>query len=192
MVSRTRAGDAESAPLPLVQEVVDLWVQMQARLQAHFAALAAEHSLSMMQAKVLMQLDTSSAVTMRALADRLQYDPSNLTSVIDHMEALGAIQRRPDPRDRRVKGLTLTAAGAQIRERFGYVFGPVADTTKIGFYKPVLEPHVIDGPFTEAKEVFGGYYVLDAADIDEAIDAAARIPAARMEGSVEVRPVVEL
>ena len=118
MVSRTRAGDTGPVPLPLVQEVVGLWVQMQARLQAHFAALAAEHSLSVMQAKVLMQLDTSSAVTMRALADRLQYDPSNLTSVIDHMEALGAIQRRPDPRDRRVKSLTLTAAGAEIRERF--------------------------------------------------------------------------
>src|ERR1700746_2617422 len=49
-----------------------------------------------------------------------------------------------------------------------------------------------DGPFADTKEVFGGYYVLDAADIDEAIDAASRIPAARMEGSVEVRPVVEL
>jgi hypothetical protein len=49
-----------------------------------------------------------------------------------------------------------------------------------------------DGPFADTKEVFGGYYVLDAANIDEAIDAAARIPAARMEGSVEVRPVVEI
>jgi hypothetical protein len=49
-----------------------------------------------------------------------------------------------------------------------------------------------DGPFADTKEVFGGYYVLDADNIDEAIDAAARIPAARMEGSVEVRPVVEL
>jgi hypothetical protein len=48
-----------------------------------------------------------------------------------------------------------------------------------------------DGPFADTKEVFGGYYVLDAANIDEAIDAASRIPAARMEGSIEVRPVVE-
>jgi hypothetical protein len=45
--------------------------------------------------------------------------------------------------------------------------------------------------FADTKEVFGGYYVLDAANIDEAIDAASRIPAARMEGSIEVRPVVE-
>ncbi len=48
-----------------------------------------------------------------------------------------------------------------------------------------------DGPFADTKEVFGGYYVFDAANIDEAIDAAARIPAARLDGSVEVRPVVE-
>jgi hypothetical protein len=51
-------GDVAGATGPQVQEVVGLWVQVQARLQAHFAALAAEHSLSMMQAKVLTQLDT--------------------------------------------------------------------------------------------------------------------------------------
>lgn len=48
-----------------------------------------------------------------------------------------------------------------------------------------------DGPFAETKEVFGGYYVFDAADLDEAIELASRIPAARLGGSVEVRPVVE-
>jgi hypothetical protein len=48
-----------------------------------------------------------------------------------------------------------------------------------------------DGPFAETKEVFGGYYVLEAADLDEAIEFAARIPAARQGGAVEVRPLVE-
>jgi hypothetical protein len=48
-----------------------------------------------------------------------------------------------------------------------------------------------DGPFADTKEVFGGYYVFDAGDLDEAIELAARIPAARLGGSVEVRPVVE-
>src|SRR6516162_8925423 len=48
-----------------------------------------------------------------------------------------------------------------------------------------------DGPFADTKEVFGGYYVFDARDLDEAIELAARIPAARIGGSVEVRPVVE-
>jgi len=47
-----------------------------------------------------------------------------------------------------------------------------------------------DGPFPETKEALGGYYLLDADDLDAAIELAARIPAARMGGAVEVRPVV--
>jgi hypothetical protein len=48
-----------------------------------------------------------------------------------------------------------------------------------------------DGPFIEAKEALGGYYLFDAPDLDAAIALAARIPAARMGGAIEVRPVVE-
>ena len=48
-----------------------------------------------------------------------------------------------------------------------------------------------DGPYADTKEVFGGYFVFDAANIDEAIDVAGRVPAARLGGAVEVRPVVE-
>jgi DNA-binding MarR family transcriptional regulator len=115
---RTAAPRPATSQLRLVQEVVGLWVEMQSRLQAHFAALAAEHSLSAIQAKVLIQLDQDGAVTMRALADRLQYDPSNLTSVIDRLVELGAVQRRPDPRDRRVKGIVLTGKGLELRTAF--------------------------------------------------------------------------
>jgi hypothetical protein len=48
-----------------------------------------------------------------------------------------------------------------------------------------------DGPFADTKEVFGGYYVFEADNLDEAIEVAARIPAARRGGAIEVRPVVE-
>jgi hypothetical protein len=48
-----------------------------------------------------------------------------------------------------------------------------------------------DGPFADTKEVFGGYYIFEAENLDEAIEVAGRIPAARLGGSVEVRPVVE-
>ena len=48
-----------------------------------------------------------------------------------------------------------------------------------------------DGPFVETKEELGGYYLLDADDLDAAIEVAARIPAARRGGAIEVRPVVE-
>jgi hypothetical protein len=48
-----------------------------------------------------------------------------------------------------------------------------------------------DGPFPTTKEVLGGYYVVEADDLDAALEIAARIPAARMGGGIEVRPVVE-
>jgi hypothetical protein len=48
-----------------------------------------------------------------------------------------------------------------------------------------------DGPFVEAKEHLGGYMVVDADDLDAALEIAARIPAARMGGAIEVRPLVE-
>jgi hypothetical protein len=49
-----------------------------------------------------------------------------------------------------------------------------------------------DGPFADTKEVFGGFYLYDAANIDSALEIAGRIPAARLGGSVEVRPLVEM
>jgi len=50
---------------------------------------------------------------------------------------------------------------------------------------------VTDGPFAETKEALAGFYLLEARDLDEAIQMAAKIPPAR-EGSIEVRPVREL
>jgi hypothetical protein len=48
-----------------------------------------------------------------------------------------------------------------------------------------------DGPFVELKESIGGYLVYEADDLDAAIELAARVPAARLGGAVEVRPIVE-
>jgi hypothetical protein len=52
-------------------------------------------------------------------------------------------------------------------------------------------PLVIDGPFAETKEQLAGFYLVDARNLDEALEIAAKIPPAR-EGSVEVRPVRQL
>jgi hypothetical protein len=48
-----------------------------------------------------------------------------------------------------------------------------------------------DGPFVDTKEALGGYLFLEADDLDAAIELATRIPAARLGGAIEVRPVVE-
>ncbi len=50
---------------------------------------------------------------------------------------------------------------------------------------------VTDGPFAEVKEAIGGYLLFEADDLDAAIELAARIPAARFGGAIEVRPIVE-
>jgi hypothetical protein len=48
-----------------------------------------------------------------------------------------------------------------------------------------------DGPFVEAKEALGGFFIYEADDLDAAIQLAAQIPAARSGGAVEVRPIME-
>lgn len=63
----------------------------------------------------------------------------------------------------------------------------VATTVRVRDGKRV----VTDGPFAETKEQLGGYFLIDANDLGEAIAVAGRIPAAR-EGSVEIRPLVAM
>jgi hypothetical protein len=78
----------------------------------------------------------------------------------------------------------------EIRKSGNMVAGdalhPVATATTVRVRDG--ETLVTDGPFAETKEQLGGYYVIDAADADEAISIAARIPGAAY-GSIEVRPV---
>jgi hypothetical protein len=53
------------------------------------------------------------------------------------------------------------------------------------------ETLLTDGPFVDAKEHVGGFLLVQAEDLDAALDIAARVPAARMGGAVEVRPLIE-
>jgi hypothetical protein len=52
------------------------------------------------------------------------------------------------------------------------------------------KPLVTDGPFADTKEVFGGYYLYEADDLDQATEMAARIPTLRLGGTVEIRPLM--
>ncbi len=51
---------------------------------------------------------------------------------------------------------------------------------------------ITDGPYADTKEVFAGYFVIDADNLDQALEWAQRIPAARLGGAVEVRPLFEM
>lgn len=80
-----------------------------------------------------------------------------------------------------------------LRNAPGYVTsaqlqpGDTATTVRVQGGKALT----IDGPFADTKEVFAGYYVFDVSNLDAALELAARIPAVRLGGSVEVRPIVE-
>jgi hypothetical protein len=78
-----------------------------------------------------------------------------------------------------------------LRERGAYVDGSELQSVSTATSVRVRdgETQVTDGPFAETREVLGGYYLIEADSLDEAIEWAAKIPSAR-RGTVEVRPVV--
>ena len=88
------------------------------RLRQNWAAHAAATGLSTAQVNALLTLQPGQAVPMRSLAARLDYDASNLSVLVDRLERRGAVERRPDPGDRRVKALALTAEGERLRAAF--------------------------------------------------------------------------
>jgi DNA-binding MarR family transcriptional regulator len=87
-------------------------------LRQNWAAHAAAVGLSPAQVTALLTLIPGEAVPMRSLAARLDYDASNLSVLIDRLERRGAVERRTDPGDRRVKALVLTPEGERLRAAF--------------------------------------------------------------------------
>jgi hypothetical protein len=84
------------------------------------------------------------------------------------------------------------AFGDSIRASGHYLAGdalqPVASATTVRIRNG--RTSTTDGPFAETKEQLGGYYLIEARDLNDAIQVAARIPSARL-GSIEVRPIQE-
>jgi hypothetical protein len=79
-----------------------------------------------------------------------------------------------------------------IKDRGAYLGGEALEPSASATTVRVRDGKVstTDGPFAETKEQLGGYYLLNCADLDEAIDLAGKIPAAR-SGAIEVRPILE-
>lgn len=85
------------------------------------------------------------------------------------------------------------AAGAAGVIAGGEALQPPATATTVHVKGGAKGGEVVltDGPFAETKEVLGGFYLLDCADLDEAIAWAAKIPGAWRNGRIEVRPVID-
>ncbi len=88
------------------------------RLRQHWAAHATALGLTATQVKVLLRLTLREATPMRKLARQLDYDASNLTTLVDRLAQRGVLERHADPTDRRVKALVLTPEGERLRNQF--------------------------------------------------------------------------
>ena len=82
--------------------------------------------------------------------------------------------------------------GDWLTEKGWFIAGDAlqATSTATSVRAPDGKPVVTDGPFAETKEQLGGYYLLDVANLDEAIEAGSRCPGA-MFGTIELRPIQE-
>ncbi len=79
-------------------------------------AIISQLGLSFQQAMALSRLEPDSPLPMSALATSLQCDNSNVTGIVDRLEAAGLAERRPAEHDRRVKTIVLTAKGKRLRQ----------------------------------------------------------------------------
>lgn len=95
---------------PLTVEVVELIGAVVARYHDEYERAAAEHALTGAQARVLGLLSLE-PLPMRRIAQRMKCEPSNITGIVDRLEARGLVERRPDPADRRVKVAAATDEG---------------------------------------------------------------------------------
>ncbi|MEV7143763.1 MarR family winged helix-turn-helix transcriptional regulator [Streptomyces tauricus] len=98
---------------PLTLEVVDLIGTVVARYHEEYEEAAAEHALTGAQARLLSLLSLE-PLPMRRLAQKLKCEPSNVTGIVDRLEARGLAERRPDPSDRRVKLAAVTEEGRAV------------------------------------------------------------------------------
>jgi hypothetical protein len=87
----------------------------------------------------------------------------------------------------------ITGEYMAIREEPGMVGGAQLQPIESATTVRIADGRTLttDGPYADTKEVFGGFYLLEAEDLDRALAIAERIPAVRMGGAVEVRPLVE-
>lgn len=94
-------------------EIASLVFALTRQMESHHQAIAAEFGLTGPQSRLLVQL--GEPVPMGQLAERLDCDPSNVTGLVDRLEARGLLERRVHGTDRRVKHLMLTPAGQRLR-----------------------------------------------------------------------------
>src|SRR3954468_17406066 len=116
------SGTVEASPAGVtstLDDVTEAWRLVRELMIAsrpHYLAVLQDVGLSPVQGMTLLHLSSDAPMTMSALATALKCDNSNVTGIVDRLEAAGLVERRPDPHDRRVKTVVMTAHGARLRD----------------------------------------------------------------------------
>ena len=105
-------------PSPHACDAWQLLIKLSFSQQTQVSPLAAELELSPVQCHVLRLLEPEKPLPMRALAEGLCCDASNVTGLVDRLESRGLVRRRASEEDRRVKVLELTPKGVRVRAVF--------------------------------------------------------------------------
>lgn len=80
--------------------------------------IAERHRITMMQAMTLCLLEPGQSVPMKSLSGFMSCDPSNVTGIVEQLVSEGLVERKESTRDRRVKTVTITAKGLNLRDKF--------------------------------------------------------------------------
>lgn len=99
------------------QEAWELLTELMTGQRSRILAIASEFELAPAQVIALKSLQPGHPKPMSELASVMRCDNSNVTGIVDRLEARGLVERRPGDHDRRVKMLEVTPAGAELRER---------------------------------------------------------------------------
>jgi DNA-binding MarR family transcriptional regulator len=112
------------------EQIVRLLMDVSRTLTGHYDAKLAELNLTFPQAMLLRQL--GDALPMNEAAGKLHCDPSNVTGIVDRLEARGLIERQHLTTDRRVKHLALTPAGRRLRGKVEKILSTAPGVSELG------------------------------------------------------------
>lgn len=104
-------------PTRAAQELSQVFYELLMRHKVHFTAEVTDLSLSPIQARTLLCIDPQRPATMSEVAQELGCGPSNITGLIDKLEARGLVERRASKDDRRIRTVSLTRKGLGLRGR---------------------------------------------------------------------------
>jgi DNA-binding MarR family transcriptional regulator len=107
VLRRRQPGDID-------HEIIDLLFGFMDSFKDRFVAVTGAHELTLPQGHLILTLDEP--VSMRDVAAGMGYDASHITALVDQLEARQLVERRPDPTDRRVKRIVVTAKGDKLRD----------------------------------------------------------------------------